>query len=142
MHPGIRNLTVDRRSRFGRGGKILFVDEDLQDLYYLCRVLREQGRDPVPCESYAEAMRHLEVSRFEFVVVSQGSYAFEGRCVLERAIEIDRYTPVLVLTRCHNMNCYLDAMQLGAVDYLEKPIQPEEIARVVGTHLGHGCTAA
>ena len=142
MHPGIRNLTVDRQSRFGRGGKILFVDEDLQDLYYLCQVLREQGRDPVPCESYAEAMRHLDISSFEFIVVSQGSCAFEGRCVLERAMEIDRYLPVLVLTRCHNMNCYLDAMQLGAVDYLEKPIQPEEIARVVETHLGRSTTAA
>lgn len=135
MHAAIRNLTVDRRSRFGRGGKILFVDEDLQDLYYLCRVLREQGRDTVPCESYAEAMRHLEVSRFEFVVVSQGSYAFEGRCVLERAIEIDRYIPVLVLTRCHNMNCYLDAMQLGAVDYLEKPVTVKQIQWVVDTHV-------
>ncbi len=142
MHPAIRNRAVDRQAQFGRGGKILFVDEDLQDLYYFCRVLREQGRDAVPCESYAEAMRHLDISSFEFIVVSQGSCAFEGRCVLERAMEIDRYLPVLVLTRCHNMNCYLDAMQLGAVDYLEKPIQPEEIARVVETHLGRSRTAA
>ncbi len=142
MHPGIRNRAVDQQSKFRQAAKILFVDEDLQDLNYFCRILREQGCDPVPCASYAEAMCHLEASSFEFVVVSQGSHAFEGRCVLERAIEVDRYTPVLVLTRCHNMNCYLDAMQLGAVDYLEKPVQPEQIARVVGTHLGRITTAA
>jgi len=33
------------------------------------------------------------------------------------------------------MNCYLEAMQLGAVDYLMKPVSPEQIARVLETHM-------
>ncbi len=114
---------------------MLLVDDDLHDLNYYCGVLRARGCEVVACASHNEALRYLEVGSFEFVVVSQGSCAFEGRCVLERAIEIDRYTPVLVLTRCLSMNCYLDAMQLGAVDYLEKPVPPERIAWVLETHL-------
>ena len=33
------------------------------------------------------------------------------------------------------MNCYLEAMQLGAVDYVEKPLRPDEVARLVETHV-------
>ena len=44
---------------------------------------------------------------------------------------IDRRTPVLVITRGRDMHCYLEAMQLGAVDYLEKPIASSELAHVI-----------
>jgi len=46
---------------------------------------------------------------------------FEGRLLVERAIEIDRNLPVVVLTECLDMGYYLEAMQLGAADYVEKP---------------------
>lgn len=69
------------------------------------------------------------------MVVSQGSQAFEGRTVLERAMQLDRRRPVLVLTRCMSMQCYLEAMQLGAVDYIEKPVPPAELLRFVRTHV-------
>jgi DNA-binding NtrC family response regulator len=46
----------------------------------------------------------------------------------------NRRTPVVVLTRCLEMNCYLEAMQLGAADYLEKPVAPAEFERLVTTY--------
>ena len=55
-------------------------------------------------------------------MVSQGSPSFEGREILERAIEMDRRMPVLVLARCLDMRYYIDAMYLGARDYFEKPL--------------------
>ncbi len=54
--------------------------------------------------------------------------------MLQRAIEIDRRTPILVVTRCLDINCYLEAMQLGALDYLERPLAASEITRLVETH--------
>ena len=33
------------------------------------------------------------------------------------------------------MSCYLEALQLGAVDYVEKPLRPDEVARLVETHV-------
>ena len=41
----------------------------------------------------------------------------------------------MVLTRCVDMQCYLEAMQMGAVDYLEKPLSDAEIVHLVETHL-------
>jgi len=115
-------------------GRVLLVDEDGADLNYYRLIIQEQGYEVRPCGSYEEGVRCLETERFDFVVVNQGSRAFEGRRVLERVNEIDRRTPVLILTRSVDIGCYLDAMQLGAVDYLEKPLAPSEVARVLQTH--------
>ncbi len=58
--------------------------------------------------------------------------------MLERAIELDRRLPALVLARSLDMGCYLDAMYLGAVDYFEKSLMPQELLRFVKSHLPLG----
>lgn len=122
--------------------KVLLVDEDLRDLHYYGAILRQQGYEVRACASYAEGTFCLTTESFDFIVVTQGSHAFEGRSVLERAIAISRRTPVLVLTACLDMGCYLEAMQLGAVDYVEKPVAPSEMSRLLETHLRPRSTAA
>jgi DNA-binding response OmpR family regulator len=89
----------------------------------------------VPCASNKAALRLLDAEAFDFVVVNQGGPEFEGRSVAERAMKEDRYTPVLVLSNSVDMDVYIEAMQLGAVDYLQKPVNPSEMARIVRTHL-------
>ena len=106
----------------------------MKDLDYYCAILQEQGYEVRLFASHAEALSNLERESFDIVVVSQGDRSFEGRCVLERAMRIDRRTPVLVITRYCDMHCYLEAMQLGAVDYREKPIAPLELAQVMETY--------
>jgi FixJ family two-component response regulator len=67
-------------------------------------------------------------------MVSQGTPNFEGSCVVKRATEINRSLPVLVVARCVDMGCYLEAMQLGAVDYLVEPLTVLEVVRVLENH--------
>jgi len=123
------------QSRSVAKAKVLLVDEDWEDLDYNCLILEQQGCEVRTCRSFVEGIRCLDGEPFDFIVVCQGSLRFEGRSVLERAIEIDRHRPVVVLTRWHDLACYVEAMQLGAVDYVEKPVSPLEVARVIRTHL-------
>lgn len=117
---------------------VLVMDEDADDLKSLSSLLEWQGFDVHACGTYADALRWLESEVFDFVIVSQGGPNFEGRSVLERAIEIDRRIPVLVLARCVNIGCYIESMQLGALDYLEKPLAPQELLQLVRSHLRRG----
>jgi DNA-binding NtrC family response regulator len=87
------------------------------------------------CISYAEGVHWLESDLFDFVLVSQGSRMFEGRVILERAKEIDQHTPVLVLAHCLDIACYIEAMQMGALDYFEKPLPPAEVLRIVKDYI-------
>ena len=114
---------------------VLLVDEDRQGQYYYGVLLEELGYRVRGCGSYEEAVAVLGSEPFDFVVLNQGSPGFEGRAVLERAVEIDRRLPVLVLARCLDMRCYLEAMQLGAVDYLVEPLTGWEVGRVLESHL-------
>jgi len=83
------------------------------------------------CTSYTEGALLLKRDSFDLIIVSQGSRNFEGRVLVELAIEIDRHLPVLVLTECLDIGCYLEAMHLGAADYVEKPLRADEVARLV-----------
>ena len=115
--------------------KVLLVDENWRDLRYYAGILQGQGHEVRVVPSYAEGWLALDKEHFDFVIVSQGSRAFEGRVLLQHAIEIERRLPVLVLTDCLDMGCYLEAMQLGAADYLEKPVLPSELLRLIETHI-------
>jgi DNA-binding NtrC family response regulator len=125
----LRGSTVDLKS------KILLVEEDPRDLNSFRVALEEQGFEVSPCTSFEDGVRRLGREPFDFILVSQGSRAFEGRAVVERAKQIDRETPVLVVTRCIDMPCYLEAMQLGALDYLEKPLTAVQLRRLVQSHV-------
>ncbi len=115
-------------------GRVLLVDDDPSDLEFFGHILGACGYEVLFCASFPESLDLLAQEALDCVVVSQGSQAFEGRIVVECAIEHDRDLPVLVLARCLDMRSYLEAMQLGAADYLEKPVSPEQIEWVVGTH--------
>ena len=115
---------------------VLVVDEDLKEMCEYCALLRDKGYQVRCTCSYTEGAACLQEEPVDFVIVSQGSRAFEGRRVVKRAIQQDRKTPVLVLTRFEDMGCYLEAMHLGASDYLRKPVSAEEILDQVTKHIG------
>jgi DNA-binding NtrC family response regulator len=114
---------------------VLLVNKDRDDLHYYSTILQRYGFHVWGCESYEEGTRLLDSVCFDFIIVSQGGPNFEGRCIVECANQIDRRMPVLVMARSLEMPCYLEAMQLGAVDYLAEPVSLQELGRTVETHL-------
>lgn len=142
MAPGIANHRLTEANQLLARKRVLLVDEDCEDLQGYCAVLEQGGYEVQACRSYVEGAQRLAGGVFDFVVICQGSGAFEGRSLLERVMMIDRHTPVLILTRAVDMNCYMEAMQLGAVDYVEKPLPPAEMLRIVETHLRPRAAAA
>jgi len=115
--------------------RVLLVDEDPRDRDHYRRMLQDSGFEVKVSGDFAQGADLLATTKFDCVVVSQGSPDFEGRLVLERSVARNRYRPVVILSRYHDVGCYLEAMQLGAVDYLEKPLSAIEIVRAVTTHL-------
>jgi len=116
-------------------GKALLVFEDPKGLQFYFNILHGYGYRVRACNSYQEGLCCLGEEIFDFVIVSQGTPNFEGSGVLKRAIEINRSLPVLVVARCLDVACYLEAMQLGAVDYLVEPLTVFEISRALESHL-------
>ena len=121
--------------RLSRRARILLVDENGQDLDDYRLILTHCGFQVWPCADFKEAARLLEAENFDCIVASQGGPGFEARVVLERSVASDRHRPVVITCRHHDVACYLEAMQLGAVDYLEKPLSALQMVHAVTTHL-------
>ena len=113
---------------------VLLVFEELEDLEDYGSLLCTLGYSIRMCNSAAEGIKTLETENFSLVIVGQGTPAFEGRQVLERSLQLDPNVPVLIIARALNVHCYLDAMDLGAIDYLERP-EPEDMAWVVNAQI-------
>jgi DNA-binding NtrC family response regulator len=113
---------------------VLLVDEDAKDLKHFTTLLERMGYAVRAFADYREAEGSLEHGYFDLVIMSQGGPDFETRRLVAFTLGRDRYTPVVVLTRCLERKWYLQDMQLGAADYFEKPLSPAELERLVATH--------
>ena len=94
-------------------GKVLLVCDDPRGFPSYGGILSARGYDVVMCSSYEEGARRVEMEDFDFAIVGQGSASFEGRCVLERAAKMHRNIPIVVVARCLDIHCYLEAMELA-----------------------------
>lgn len=124
-----RDLSLQAQIRYS--GKVLLIDTDPLDLATYSEIFRSQGHEIVSCASYADAVQHFQAGGFDLVVVNQGGPNFEGRVVLEQLARLSRHIPTLILARHKDMRCYLNALELGADDYFEKPVSSSELKRAV-----------
>jgi DNA-binding NtrC family response regulator len=115
-------------------GSALLLDGNEKDLKYFTTLLERMAYSVRAFTNYQEAEGCVEREPFDFIVVSQGSPAFEARRLVELTLARHRHTPVVVLMRCLEMNFLLVAMQLGAADYLEKTLTPAEFEHLVTEH--------
>ena len=117
-----------------KAATLLLILEEAHDLNAYGTFLRERGYETLMCNSPRDGLNSLERESVSMVIVGQDTRAFEGRQVLERSMKLHPEVPVLVVARVLDMHYYLEAMELGAADYLERP-EPSDLAWVVDTQI-------
>ncbi|MBZ5626107.1 MAG: response regulator [Acidobacteriia bacterium] len=116
-----REPTVDRRV------KILLVDDTPENLVSLEAALCGLGEDLVMANSGKEALRHLLHEDFAAILLDVRMPEMDGfeTAELIRSRPRSRQTPILFLTGYKNEEHLFRGYDLGAVDFLFKPIVPE-----------------
>ena len=115
--------------------KVLIFDEDIEDLSQLAEPFEVQGFEVHKCMSVETAKRCVEREEFDFALVDQGSSAFEGLRVIRHLVRYNLRTPFVVVTRCKDLLCYQQALALGAMDYLEKPVPTAEMDQIIHNYI-------
>ncbi|HEY3121762.1 MAG TPA: sigma-54 dependent transcriptional regulator [Vicinamibacteria bacterium] len=114
-------------------GSVLLVDDEEKILKALGRALRDDGHECVATASAREAQRLLGERPFDVFVVDNVMPEKSGLdLVRDLAAVPERERPQVVMMTAHaTVENAIEAMKLGASDYLQKPFEIEELLVVV-----------
>jgi diguanylate cyclase (GGDEF)-like protein len=110
-------------------GKILAVDDQLYFRVYLEDLLREAGYEVVTQASGADALAALEAASFDVVITDLVMPQMDGSELVQRVKERWPEQEVVVVTSVGDVKTAVDAMKLGASDYLLKPLDRTALLR-------------
>lgn len=106
-------------------GRILVIDDEELLRHTLVRVLRRAGYDVVMAGEGHEALRLLAENGFDLVYLDIRLPGMDGLQILKGIRENEGKMPVVLLTAYGSLQTALEALRLGATDYLLKPVDPE-----------------
>jgi PAS domain S-box-containing protein len=112
------------------GVDILLVDDRQEDLMALTAVLEGRGYNLVTAQSGAEALRRVLEHDFALILVDVLMPVMDGfeLAAAIKSRDRTRATPLIFLTAdASDVDKIYRAYSIGAVDYLQKPIQPSVV---------------
>ncbi|HKQ68901.1 MAG TPA: response regulator transcription factor [Polyangiaceae bacterium] len=106
---------------------ILLVDDDETFVERLARAFRERGYDVKTARDYDGAMSVARPESPEFAVVDMRMPGRSGLELVRDLKSIDAATEILVLTGYGSIATAVEAIRIGAKDYLPKPADVDDI---------------
>jgi len=115
--------------------KILVVDDELSMREFLTILLEDEGYAVEQAESAEEALLLMEGSDHDLVISDVSMPGLNGMQLLGEIKQRSPETVVLLITAFTTAEQAVEAMKLGAYDYLAKPFKVEEVKVLVGKAL-------
>ncbi len=120
--------------------KILVVDDDRDDLKMLSMILEPEGYDVVTAENGVEALEKVESEDPDLILLDVMMPELDGfaACDKLKSSPASQGIPVVLLTgvakQITKTRYPIDGvLRAQAEEYLEKPVEPEELLRVVAS---------
>ena len=106
---------------------LLLVDDDEAFRTVLCRAMERRGFAVSVAANADEALQLANRLSPEFAVVDLKMPGPSGLELIERLIELDAATRIVMLTGYASIATAVEAIKLGAVHYLAKPVDADQI---------------
>ena len=113
------------------GIRTLVVEHDRALSEIVCEELRARGHMAVAAETVADGLEQLKSSEFEVALLDLMLPDGSGIEILKRIAEEGLPTEAIVLTGYATVDTAIQAMKLGAYDYVTKPAKMEELEVLV-----------
>jgi two-component system, NtrC family, response regulator PilR len=111
--------------------RVLVVDDERSMRELLDITLRQEGYDVTLADGGEAAIRALDDTAFDLVVTDLRMRGIDGLGVLRAVKERAPETAVLVVTAFASTDTAVEAMKLGAYDYLTKPFKLDELSLTI-----------
>ena len=107
--------------------RILLVDDEPSILSVLCTVLQAENYDVVPVAEGQKAIELIKSEEFDLVISDIRMTPVDGLEILKLIHEQCPQTSVLMLTAYGSVETAIEALKLGAFDYVTKPFKVDEL---------------
>lgn len=111
--------------------RILIVDDELIIRQFLTEVLKRKGYSVEVAENGKAALSALKNHTYDLVITDMKMPDITGLEVLRKTKEISSSTQVLVMTAFGTVENAVEAMKLGAFNYILKPFTPDAIEALI-----------
>ena len=114
-----------------KSSRILVVDNDRHHAQSVAEILDRVGYDCAIAASGPEGAKQVENSRYDIVITDLVMPGVDGMEVLRRAKEALPEGEVILVTGHASVPKAVEAMQLGAYNFLEKPLDIQRLRAIV-----------
>ncbi len=114
-----------------KGKKVLAIDDEAIVLESIRKVLTAEGFDVATTLSAREGIHMAAREPYHIVLSDIRMPDVDGLTVLRDIKRVKPTMPILIITGYATVSSAVQAMKLGAVNYIEKPFTPEELVRTV-----------
>ncbi len=111
---------------------ILVIDDERIVLDSIAKILKNEPYYSLTlCQSPEESKQFIQNNNYQIILTDLMMPEIDGLEILKIAKERNNQTQVIMITGYATINTALQAMQLGAFDYLSKPFTKDELKRVI-----------
>jgi len=111
--------------------KILIVADDPEILEVIAEILRQAGYDVDQAEDGRSAIRRIEDDFYDLVITDLNLPKVDGMKILQYVVDQSPDTMCVILTGYGTIKGSVEAIKMGAFDYISKPVKSDEILIVV-----------
>ena len=110
---------------------ILVVDDEFSVRDSLCSWFRKEAFRVGAAENASEALRCLQEAAWDLVLVDIKMPGMDGLELQQRIKQINPDIVIIIITAYASVETAVEALKEGAFDYITKPIDPDQLERVV-----------
>ncbi len=111
--------------------KLLIVENEPATLSLLTTLLKGEQHHVTPAKGGEEALKMLQEKSFDLMLSDIRMSGIDGMELLRRVHDQNPEMPVIMLTAYGTVSTAVDALKLGAFDYLTKPFKVDELLNTV-----------
>jgi DNA-binding NtrC family response regulator len=110
---------------------ILVVDDEKDTCLLLSQVLEKEGYAVDMANSGRDALSILRRKKIDLVITDLKMPEMDGLAFMREARRLKSRAKFIMMTAYGEIETYLDAINLGAFDYLNKPMEISDVRNVV-----------
>jgi DNA-binding NtrC family response regulator len=111
--------------------RILVVDDEKNIRLTVTQALQTLGYEVASAVNGQEALQKLEEGKFSLILLDLKMPGMDGFEILQRVVDMRPDIRVIIISAYGTVEKAVEAIKLGAVDFIQKPFTPQELREIV-----------